>query len=170
MKIGEFAQRYNMNQSAVRYYIEKALLTPVRKNGQYIFDKTCTEQMEKILFYKSLGFSLDEMGTIVCYEDASHLKDKTVLTVTIKGDAKKASDAVREITDVTGVAIQTNPDETADLIIDIKGSNDIREQVSLTLAKQGCIILGMKTDSLSLEDIFLELTGSENEKVEEQEQ
>ena len=101
---------------------------------------------------------------------AMHLKDKTVLTVTIKGDAQKASDAVREILEVTGVAIQTNPDETADLIIDIKGSNDIREQISLTLAKQGCIILGMKTDSLSLEDIFQELTGSENEKVEEQEQ
>ena len=92
VKIGEFAQRYNMNQSAVRYYIEKALLTPVRKNGQYIFDKTCTEQMEKILFYKSLGFSLDEMGTIVCYEDASHLKDKTVLLRLLDLMQKKKQD------------------------------------------------------------------------------
>ena len=97
MKIGEFAQRYNMNQSAVRYYIEKALLTPVRKNGQYIFDKTCTEQMEKILFYKSLGFSLDEMGTIVCYEDASHLKDKTVLLRLLDLMQKKKQDVQRVI-------------------------------------------------------------------------
>lgn len=79
MKIGEFAQKYDVNQSTVRYYIEKALLTPERRNGQYIFGKTCMEQMERVLDYKRLGFSLDELGTIVCYEDASNLKDKRVL-------------------------------------------------------------------------------------------
>ena len=79
MKIGEFAQKYGLKQSAVRYYIDKALLSPERRNGQYIFGQACMEQMEKLLYYKSLGFSLDETGNIVCYEDASNLKDKGVI-------------------------------------------------------------------------------------------
>ncbi len=80
LKIGEFAQKYDLKQSAIRYYIDKALLSPERRNGQYIFGQTCMEQMEKLLYYKSLGFSLDETGNIVCYEDASNLKDKGVIT------------------------------------------------------------------------------------------
>ena len=79
MKIGEFAQQYGLKQSAVRYYIDKALLSPERRNGQYIFGQACMEQMEKLLYYKGLGFSLDETGNIVCYEDASNLKDKGVI-------------------------------------------------------------------------------------------
>ncbi len=33
MKIGEFSRKYNVNTTTVRYYIERALLTPERKKS-----------------------------------------------------------------------------------------------------------------------------------------
>ena len=59
MKIGAFAKKYGINPSAVRFYIDKALLTPKRENGQYVFDETNSEQMKKILKYKSYRFTLE---------------------------------------------------------------------------------------------------------------
>ena len=49
MRIGAFAEKYNMNVSAVRYYVERGLLTPQRRNNQYVFDDDCMKDMEKIL-------------------------------------------------------------------------------------------------------------------------
>ena len=53
MKIGDFAKKYGLNITTVRYYVERALLTPERKNNQYVFTPSCMEDMEKILKYKS---------------------------------------------------------------------------------------------------------------------
>lgn len=78
MKIGEFAKRYDMKPSAVRYYVDKALLTPRRNNGQYFFDERCREQMEKILQYKQLQFSLEDIELLFYYESLSGLKDPEV--------------------------------------------------------------------------------------------
>ena len=61
MRIGAFAEKYNMNVSAVRYYVERGLLTPQRRNNQYVFDDDCMKDMEKILRYKSFHFSLSEI-------------------------------------------------------------------------------------------------------------
>lgn len=32
-----------MNVTAIRYYIDNALLTPQKKNNQYIFDQSCVD-------------------------------------------------------------------------------------------------------------------------------
>ncbi|MGI6766791.1 MAG: MerR family transcriptional regulator [Lentihominibacter sp.] len=79
MKIGVFASKYGLNASAVRFYIDKALLTPKRENGQYVFDKNCSEQMEKILKYKKYKFTLEEIELLFYYENLSNLKDRRVI-------------------------------------------------------------------------------------------
>ena len=61
MRIGDFAKKYNMNVTAIRYYIENALLTPQRKNNQYIFDQSCIDDMDKVLEYKECGLTLEEI-------------------------------------------------------------------------------------------------------------
>ena len=76
MKIGEFAGKYHINPSTVRYYVDKALIAPRRENGQYVFDRHCMEQMDMVLYYKKLGFSLEETGLMEYYENASSLGDK----------------------------------------------------------------------------------------------
>lgn len=79
MKIGEFARKYDINVTAVRYYIEKALLAPERRNNQYVFDDSCMEDMEKILKYKKLRMSLEEIELLFFLEKTSNYRDETVL-------------------------------------------------------------------------------------------
>lgn len=76
MKIGDFAAKYGLNITAVRYYVDKALLTPERKNNQYIFNKTCMEDMEKILKYKSFNFSLEEIELLFSWR--KHPNSETI--------------------------------------------------------------------------------------------
>ena len=61
MRIGDFAKKYGVNVTAIRYYIDSALLTPQRRNNQYAFDENCCRDMEKILDYKACGFTLEEI-------------------------------------------------------------------------------------------------------------
>lgn len=68
MKIGDFAKKYGLNITTVRYYVERALLTPERKNNQYVFTPSCMEDMEKILKYKSFRFSLEEIELLFFLE------------------------------------------------------------------------------------------------------
>jgi len=79
MKIGEFAEKYDLKISTVRYYVEHALLTPERKNNQYIFNRSCMEDMEKILKYKSYHFTLEEIELFFFLEKASKFRDEKTM-------------------------------------------------------------------------------------------
>ena len=81
MRIGDFAKKYGMNVTAVRYYIENALLTPQRKNNQYIFDQNCINDMDKILEYKECGLTLEEIELLFFLEKTSKFQDETVLQI-----------------------------------------------------------------------------------------
>lgn len=78
MRIGAFAEKYNMNVSAVRYYVERGLLTPQRRNNQYVFDDDCMKDMEKILRYKPFYFSLSEIELLFFLQRNSQLQDQSV--------------------------------------------------------------------------------------------
>lgn len=81
MRIGDFAKKYNVNVTAVRYYIENALLTPQRRNNQYIFDKKCIEDMDKIIEYKKCGLSLEEIELLFFLEKTSRFQDETIVQI-----------------------------------------------------------------------------------------
>ncbi|MBQ6481462.1 MAG: MerR family transcriptional regulator [Anaerolineaceae bacterium] len=81
MRIGDFAKKYDMNVTAVRYYIENALLTPQKKNNQYIFDKSCIDDMNKILEYKECGLTLEEIELMFFLEKTSKFQDETILQI-----------------------------------------------------------------------------------------
>jgi len=81
MRIGDFAKKYDMNVTAVRYYIENALLTPQRKNNQYIFDQSCIDDMDKILEYKECGLTLEEIELLFFLEKTSKFQDETILQI-----------------------------------------------------------------------------------------
>lgn len=81
MRIGDFAKKYDMNVTAIRYYIDNALLTPQKQNNQYIFDKSCVEDMDKILEYKKCGLSLEEIELLFFLEKTSRFQDETILQI-----------------------------------------------------------------------------------------
>ena len=62
-------------------YVERALLTPERKNNQYVFTPSCMEDMEKILKYKSFRFSLEEIELLFFLEKTTKFRDETVLGI-----------------------------------------------------------------------------------------
>lgn len=81
MKIGTFARKFNLNISAVRYYINNGLLSPCRVGGQYEFDKECVSDMENILKYKKFNFTLEEIQLLFFMEKASRFQDEIVIGV-----------------------------------------------------------------------------------------
>ncbi len=48
MKISKFADKYDVSNDTVRYYMELNLLTPVKKGGHYHYDEKCDSQMKKL--------------------------------------------------------------------------------------------------------------------------
>jgi MerR family redox-sensitive transcriptional activator SoxR len=76
MKIGEVAQRAQTPTSTIRYYERIGLLpAPPRESGQRIYDGDIVESLEAIAMAQSLGFTLEEirtlLGTFRVGEDAS---------------------------------------------------------------------------------------------------
>lgn len=84
------------------------------------------------------------------------------LEVTIKGDTEKALAALTPIAGDCEITIPASnaPGETT-LIINEIGSKDIREQIFNACVKYDLPILTMKSNTYTLEDIFLDLTSDD---------
>ena len=64
LKIGEFANLFNVSIKTVRFYEEKELFKPFyidKYTGYRYYDENNINEMAKILYLKELGFSLDEI-------------------------------------------------------------------------------------------------------------
>jgi DNA-binding transcriptional MerR regulator len=65
MRIGEFAKKHQTPVDSVYYYINLGLLVPQKMGKQYYFDAVCEKDMERIVLYKSWGFSLKDIHNIL---------------------------------------------------------------------------------------------------------
>ena len=64
--IGEVARRAGVRPSAVRYYEERGLIAPdQRRGGKRVYGEEAVERMALIVFAKELGFTLDEIRTLL---------------------------------------------------------------------------------------------------------
>ena len=71
--INQLAKLSGVSARTLRYYDEFALLKPKRvaSNGYRIYGTKEVDQLQQILFYKSLGLSLDEIKTALYSEKVS---------------------------------------------------------------------------------------------------
>ena len=104
-------------------------------------------------------------GKIVAEDTPENLSRKVegenTVTAVIDGDGEAISAAIRSVEGVTGVElVNARPDGGEYLI---KAAGDVRREVSLAVANAGGTIIEMKTNELSLEDIFIKLTGNAEE-------
>ncbi|KZE04690.1 hypothetical protein B4117_3791 [Bacillus mycoides] len=68
MKIGKFGEKNNLSIDAIRHYMDLGLIIPEKKGGHYLFDEYCQKDVELILEYKWLGFSLNEIKELFLYK------------------------------------------------------------------------------------------------------
>lgn len=64
MKIGAFADKYKIKKSTIRYYSDINLLLPITSGTYPDYDDKCEKDMDDIISYKKLGFSLEEIQKI----------------------------------------------------------------------------------------------------------
>lgn len=90
---------------------------------------------------------------------AEQLAGRTRLQVLVLGDAETSARAVHGLDGVQEVHAEEENGKTR-LEITLNAGADQKQQaaVSLALAAAGCAVLHMETESLSLEDVFLQLT------------
>ncbi|QCR34129.1 MerR family transcriptional regulator [Lysinibacillus sp. SGAir0095] len=73
MKISKFGQVNNLTIDAIRHYMDLGLLVPEKKGGHYFFDDNCQKDLELIIEFKSMGFSLNEIKTILTFKNLGML-------------------------------------------------------------------------------------------------
>lgn len=96
MKISGFAEKFKVNVSTVRHYVNSGLLIPERKNGQYFFDKECENDMKNILRYKDYHFTLEEIQLLFFMEKASRFQDEVVMEVCAEILKNKHQELIKE--------------------------------------------------------------------------
>ncbi len=69
MKIGKFGEVNNLSIDTIRHYMDLSLIIPEKKGGHYFFDEYCQTDLELILYYKDLGFSLNEIKELFFYKN-----------------------------------------------------------------------------------------------------
>lgn len=93
---------------------------------------------------------------------AKSVKEKTTLIVTVSADESTAKAALKDVAGISQIDSAAGDEAgTVKLTITTQGKDDLRGEISKALSAAGCIILGMSMSSMSLEDIFLELTGED---------
>jgi DNA-binding transcriptional MerR regulator len=66
LTIGELAERGGVRTSTLRYYEDERLLRPAaRVSGQRRYDESAVEALTVIRFCRMLGFTLDEIRTLL---------------------------------------------------------------------------------------------------------
>jgi len=82
--------------------------------------------------------------------------------VIARGDFERIRAALQNLHVVAEVRhIDTLPEDVVRLVVDPQGDADVREAVSARLVSEGFGVLGLRSQALSLEDIFVELVTEE---------
>ena len=76
LRIGAFCKNFGVSASTVRYYIHYGILIPETRNGQFLFSKSCVQDMAQIMELKELQFSLEEIHSLLTLRRKFNLAKK----------------------------------------------------------------------------------------------
>ena len=73
MRIGKFCEANGITIDTIRHYMDLGLIVPEKNGGHYFFDEVCQKDLEQILEFKGMGFSLNEIKMISHYKNFGQL-------------------------------------------------------------------------------------------------
>lgn len=98
---------------------------------------------------------------------STHYTGKSTMLLTVKGADGRIRMELNDIKEILDYELTpaAETDNIFNIKITIDRETDIREKLFNIFAKIGCPILAMVTESLSLEDVFLQLTKDPDEQI-----
>lgn len=89
------------------------------------------------------------------------LKGGTVLKLQAKGPVQPIEKAVKGIAGVMKVEVKAGGDTVGDFVVEAEKGRDVREEIFKTFVKNNWVLLEMKKEAVTLEDVFHQLTTKE---------
>ena len=106
-------------------------------------------------------------GRVVAVDTPGNLNRRLIgadrIALTVRGPADEVVDRLVTTPHVLAVHSQPQPDGTVRLSVEVDVNTDMREQLAKTVVRAGWGLQELQAASLSLEEIFLQLTTEEAE-------
>ena len=122
---GEIAKLCGVSNRTIRFYDIKGLLKPVKysENGYRYYDKNSVEKLQRILMFKYLGFSLEEISSIFEKEQEEQSISAKQYRNNILKDQKEnliyKKDHITKLINAVDVAMNCNDTDEWDSMIKI---------------------------------------------------
>lgn len=114
--VGQVAGFAGVTVRTLHHYDEIGLLAPVGRShaGHRRYSDADLDRLQQILFYRELGFSLDEVAALLDDPDAdprAHLRRQHELLTARIGELQKMAEAVEHAMEASKVGIDLTPEE-----------------------------------------------------------
>lgn len=115
-------------------------------------------------------------GKLVADDSLEHLQKRcegaNLLHLTVRGNESAINEILRSTVGIKNFRVQNSQldEEAVDITIEVAEHTDIREQMFYSFAQAHCPVIRMDNDRLTLEEIFLELTRTQEVAVEEEQE
>lgn len=95
---------------------------------------------------------------------AEHFADKNRILLSVKGERDRIEEALEESEYIASYEVTGENEGVLDVTAETTGKEDIRDALFFKFADKKLPIIKMEMETLSLEDVFLKLTGKEGEE------
>ena len=106
-----------------------------------------------------------DKGTLVAEDTpenlAEHFADKNRILLSVKGDREQVEEALKASSYLDSFEITQEQDGIVDVAAESASGKDVRDELFFEFADKKLAIVKMETENLSLEDVFLKLTGED---------
>ncbi|MBR3645832.1 MAG: MerR family transcriptional regulator [Lachnospiraceae bacterium] len=138
---GELAVMSGITYKSIRVYVDKGLLVPDRINqaGYKLFSKTGVERLQRILMFKYLDFSLDEIKKLLDEENIKESLDRQGELIDAKithlHQVKKAVDDMKKLSDDNRlekmIEIMKLTSQKEEIINQYAKSNNLKSRINI---------------------------------------
>lgn len=112
-----------------------------------------------------------DKGTLVAEDTpdnlARHFADKNRILLSVRGERTRVEEALEASAYLESYEITNEQDDIIDVTAESVSGKDVRDELFFEFADKKLPIVKMETESLSLEEVFLKLTGQDVEETEE---